>query len=67
MDKWPKREDEFNAFFWNTGKKAIGCPCVARRVSEDRIEALDSHGSARVFYRCIWRFEKVNSPEREKL
>jgi len=62
MDYRPKYEDEFDVFSWKTGKKAIGCPCVAtRRISEARIEAIDSNGFARVFYRHIWRFEKVNS------
>jgi len=56
----PKPKEWFNAYQKRRNDtKALGCPCRATRTSEARIEAIDSNGMARVFYRHIWRFEKV--------
>ena len=57
----PRPREWFNAFQKRRNFfKAHGLPCRATRTSDARVEAVDSNGMARVFYRHIWRFEKVD-------
>jgi len=59
MDYRPKPREWFNAFHKRLDYKANGCPCQVRRTSDARVEAVDSNEMDRLFYRHIWRFEKV--------
>jgi len=60
MDYRPRPREWFDAFQKRRNDtKALGCPCQVRRTSEARVEAIDSNGMDRLFYRHVWRFEKV--------
>lgn len=55
----PKNGEKFNAYDTTTGKKAVGDPFKARRVTGSRVEAADRHGWLRVFNYDMWRFKKL--------
>jgi len=56
----PRPKERFNAFAKRRQNyKARGCPCKARRVTAALVEAIDSNDLVRIFYRHMWRFEKV--------
>jgi len=59
MSYEPRIAQYFDAFDQTSGKKAIGCPCVARSIRKTQVDAIDNRGFARSFDRNIWRFEKA--------
>jgi len=58
----PKHGEKFKAYEIETGRKAkIGGPFRAKRVTAQKVEAVDRHGWLRVFMTDMWRFKVVGS------